>query len=134
MKKMIFSVAAVAIAIVSVAFAKANPKMFQPVCPEGTEVFYFQPDSESFANGTATFNALNTTNNWLITPPNAEEDCGGEIRVCAICAPVLDPSAAILRPDLSGSNLQGKFQDYSINRNVSVDDQEPSLFFERNGQ
>lgn len=118
----------VAVAIVSVAFAKANPKILQPVCPEGTEIFYFQPDSQGFANGSPIFNALNTTNNWIVGP---ELECGGEIRVCAICAPILDPSAVILRPDLSGSNLQTKFQNYSINRNINIDDQETSLFFER---
>lgn len=133
MKKFSTHIGSAIVAIACVSFTKVNTDIFQPLCPEGTELFYFQRDSQSFSNGTPVLNALNTTSNWLIThPPGTDKDCGGTIRVCAICAPVLDPSAETLRPDLSDSDLQSKFQDYSTTRNVNIDDQEPVLFFERN--
>ena len=129
MKKVLFSVVAVAIAIVSVAFAKANPNMFEPQCPTGSQLFYFQDDSQIYASGTPLLNALNTTSKWSLTPLTSDEedvDCGGTVRICAICAPETSPGV----PNLS--SLQSAFQTYSSNRATGSDDSQPFVLFEKN--
>lgn len=132
MKKNI-RISAVIVALICFSFTRASLSILEPICPNNTEIFFFQPDSQLIANGNPIFKALNTPDNWAISVSDTDEMCSGVVRVCAICAPVADVNALILRPDLSGTDLQEKFRIYATTRNSHSDDQAQFLFFEKDG-
>lgn len=140
MKNLFFSVAAVAIAVVSVAIVKANPKLLPPpTCPSGTVLFYLKSSvNTSLLSGLTLQAALENENNWTRV---AQEDanCEGPTKVCAICAVIADPSLPANQqiPTFDDSSdqtaeLLAKFEDYSSGGRTSGSDQVISLFFEKN--
>lgn len=138
MKKVMFSLVAAVIAIGSVAFVKANPKVDPPVCPEGTNLYYYLG---SYTGTNPDINDLLTKTQWSLTPPAGAADCGQIQVVCAICA--YPDNQLVGRPELNlgeqSTTIQAhtqaivnKFNSYDLSNNAAIDESEDELFFEKN--
>lgn len=101
MKKVLFGLVAVVIAISSVAIVKANPNIDALDCPNGSSIYYYVGPNAS-APSTA---QLQNQANWSTVAPDVQTECGDIVKICAICA--FPDEAQALQPEFNLSQLSG---------------------------
>lgn len=135
MKKILFNIVAVIIAIIGLSSSQYS---FKPACPSGTAIFVLKSTiNTSTLSGSTLRAALTNTSNWIRIDDNIAGN--GSNRACAICAIISNPNQPIKLqiPSFSDSSkhtkeLMEKFEDYALGGRTSDDDSIAGLFFEMN--